>query len=96
MQPIIRNTIIRLIAFFERVLRGLVTAFRQTFVFLSKLFGLSAPSYYFEASVQEDEPADSAKTSVTSNAVDLRPNRRRSESEMEYFRNMARQIDKSN
>lgn len=95
MQPIIRNTFIRFIAFFERVLRGLVTAFRQTFVFLSKLFGLSAPSYYFEGNVQEDEPAD-ATTPVASNTANLRPNRRRSESEMEYFRNMARQIDKPN
>jgi hypothetical protein len=95
MQPIIRNTFIRFIAFFERVLRGLVTAFRQTFVFLSKLFGLSAPSYYFEGNVQEDEPAD-ATTPVGSNAANLRPTRRRSESEMDYFRNMARQINKPN
>ncbi|MBD1997173.1 hypothetical protein H6G00_11140 [Leptolyngbya sp. FACHB-541] len=96
MQPIIRNTFIRLIAFVERVLRGLITALQKTFVFFSKLFGLSTPSYYFEDKAQEDEPAESATTSVASNAVNLRPNRRRSESEMDYFRNMARQIDKPN
>jgi hypothetical protein len=110
MLSLVRNTFIRVIAFFEQILRGLIGVLRNLFVFLGSIFGLNKPGYYVEENTRSTSPSQSLPTIETNTARSLPTptatpivpksiatgsTRRPSGGEADYFRNMARQIKKN-
>lgn len=96
MLPIVRNTLIRLVAFFERVLRGTLGGVKGLFGLFSKLLGLDA-SYYVDGdakSVQSELPAEKPEPRLPAQAAPpaRRPTSSAAKGDTDYFRNMARQI----
>jgi len=109
MLSLVRNTFIRVAAFFEQILRGLIAGWKNLFSFLGNLFGFNKSTYYVEESTRSTSSSQLPMTKTTAEPAKptsvVRPvvpksiansgsNRRSSGSETDYFRNMARQIKK--
>jgi hypothetical protein len=71
MLSLIRNTFIRVTAFFEQILRGLIGGLRNLFAFLGNIFGLGKSSYYVEENTRGSSSSQSLPTIETSTARSL-------------------------
>ncbi|MBD3884628.1 hypothetical protein IFO70_23085 [Phormidium tenue FACHB-886] len=105
MQSIIRNAFIRSVALFERIWKLFSQLFGQLFKSLGQVFGLSssASNYFAEEERSNSanqitsapaQPTSSQSTSASKPTASVRSTPRRSGTEMDYFRNMARQVKK--
>lgn len=108
---VIRNILLRIVAVLEQIWNFIGERFRQFWGFTSKLLGLTETGYFLDAddpgnpsvAAKQSIEAKSLQTQANSSQSDTPPrlpvssrsNARSKSSEMDYFRNMARQIKKS-
>lgn len=96
---ILRNSFIRFEGFITILWQFFANLLRNFFGFFARIFGLNSSSYYLESDqAQSTKPTATQQPSTT--VEDSSPEtsataRRRPNATMDYYRNMAREVNKS-
>lgn len=98
LNQIIRNSFIRLGAFFAVFFTKLSSLWKNIFGFFAKLLGFSQSEYFLESNdaqgVKRDSPKQSTQAEPAKANVAIATTRRRPNPQMDYFLDMAREMKK--